>query len=76
MCDAVFAGTGKGWWATFGIAGAALLLLFAVMYLVKMFLYPRKVLSEWDCPGTDLTPMHETHHCCLGAISSHIAHTE
>lgn len=50
VCDAVFAGTGKGWWATFGIAGAALLLLFAVMYLVKMFLYPRKVLSEWDCP--------------------------
>jgi tellurite resistance protein TehA-like permease len=52
VCDAVFEGTGKGWWATFGIAGAALLLLLAVMYIVKMFLYPRKVLSEWDCPST------------------------
>jgi len=75
VCDAVFAGTGKGWWATFGIAGAALLLLFAVMYLVKMFLYPRKVLSEWDCPGTDLSPARDTP-LLLVAISSHIAHTE
>jgi len=49
QCEDVF-GTSKAWWATFGIGGASVMLVFLVLYLIKMVLYPRKVRSEWQCP--------------------------